>query len=108
MGHEIEERVLLKKRYSLAVELVELLKQHGFWIRLACPRCGAEGTLSTLATPNGYVYLVVRHPSKNTHTIPKKRVGEVMCKIEQDLERILEIYEKYVSGVNFCNTAEAK
>jgi hypothetical protein len=94
----------------MAVELVDYLKQHGFWIRITCPRCNAEGTLTTL-NQFGYLYLVVRHIDKRTHTVPKRRVDEVLCRVEQNLaqtlKQILEVYKKYenVSGNKHCTDA---
>jgi hypothetical protein len=99
--HKIEERTLQKRRYKLAVELVELFRQYGLLFRVRCPRCGEEGTLSTLVS-QGYVYLVVRHPSKNTHTIPRRNAGEILCTIEQTtaqiLTEMLEIYKKHTNN----------
>jgi hypothetical protein len=105
--HEKEEKTLLKRRYRLAVELVDLLRQYGFFIYMRCPKCGAEGTLTTLVTRR-YIYLVVRHPNKYTHTISKPHVGEVLCRIEQVLAhilvQILEIYKKHTNGdVKLCD-----
>jgi hypothetical protein len=108
---KLEERILLKRRYRQAVELVELLRQYGLLLRIKCPKCGDEGTLTTLMS-QGYTYLVVRHPNKHTHAIPKRHVNEVLCRIEQDLthifEQILEIYKKYTnnSDVKLCADRE--
>jgi len=102
-----EERALLKRRYKTALELVQVLLEHGIYLHVQCPRCGSEGVLSILES-NGYTYLVVRHPDKKTHTIPKSRAGDVLCKVERDLAHILtqllEIY-KSAGGAGFCTDA---
>jgi hypothetical protein len=90
----VDEKRTLKRRYRLAVELIETLRQYRLFFHVECPKCGTDGILTTLAT-RGYVYLVVRHPDKSTHSIPLIRIDEVICSIGQDLLRIFEVYKRY-------------
>jgi hypothetical protein len=85
-------------RYEMAVELVRALRKMGIVIRVVCPRCGAEGTLSVLRQ-DGYTYLIVRHLDKSTHTVHRSQLDEVLstlCRVKKDLEYILELYKKDV------------
>jgi|GEM_PF-6237795 hypothetical protein len=97
-----------KKRiqeYEAVVELVRALRDMGIAVRAVCPRCGVEGSISVL-NYNGYMYVIIRHPDKSTHTVPRHRVNELipeLCRVKKDLEYILQIYKKHEEGgVKFC------
>jgi hypothetical protein len=98
------EKAVLRKRYQLAVELVHLLREYGIYIRVTCPRCGLEGTLTVLTHKHGYLYLVVRHSDKKTHAVPRSQINEVLCKIDRELVRIFELYKMH--SEKFCTDAQ--
>jgi RecJ-like exonuclease len=93
-----------RSEYEAAVELVRVLRSMGVVMRVKCPRCGGEGSVSTLMS-NGRYYVVVRH-DKSTHTVPKPNIGEVLqklCEVKKELVRVLELYKKYEEGgIKFC------
>jgi len=92
--------------YDVAVELLGALRSLGVIMHVKCPRCGIEGSLSVIRHRNGYKYIVVRHPDKSTHMVPRNQIGDVLrelCEVKKDLEYILKQYRKYEeSGVKFC------
>jgi len=95
--------------YDAVIELVQMLRAVGVAVRTVCPRCGAEGSVSTLSH-SGYTYLVIRHPDRSTHTVPRKQINSLMpdlCKVKKELEQILELYKKYEEGgIKFCTDAK--
>ncbi len=96
-----KQTVLRRLEYEAVIGLVRALREMGIVIRATCPRCGAEGTISTLSH-SGYKYLIIRHPDKSTHTIPKKFIDKVvvprLCAVKKNLE---ELYMKYETA-KFC------
>jgi hypothetical protein len=105
---KLEDKAAVWRRrleYEAAVELVRLLRGMGVAMHVKCPRCGAEGSVSTLMSNGGY-YVIVRHPDKSTHTVPKPNIGEVLqklCEVKKELARVLELYKKYEEGgIKFC------
>ena len=106
---QLEDKLAVWKRrileYEAVIELVRALRSIGVVMRVKCPRCGAEGSVSTLMSNGGY-YVIVRHPDKSTHTVPKSHIGELMpelCRVKKELEHILQIYKKHEEGgIKFC------
>jgi hypothetical protein len=92
--------------YDAAVELVKMLRGLGIFMHAKCPRCGAEGSISVLRHTNGYNYVVIRHPDRSTHMVPRHQISEVfreLCDVKKDLEYVLSQYRKYEeSGIKFC------
>ncbi len=92
--------------YDAAVELVRMLRGLGVIMHTKCPKCEAEGSLSVIRHRNGYSYVVVRHPDRSTHLVPRHQVGEVLrelCEVKKDLEYVLSQYRRYEErGVKFC------
>ncbi len=92
--------------YQAATELVRMLRGLGILVRVKCPKCGSEGTLSVLAYHGGYNYVVVRHPDKSTHTVTfhqLHQLREALCEVKKDLERILNQFKKCEEkGFTFC------
>ncbi len=92
--------------YEAATELVRMLRGLGVIMHIKCPKCGAEGSLSTIRHPNGYKYIVVRHPDRSTHAISRSQIREALrelCEVKKDLEYVLSQYKKYEErGVKFC------
>ena len=91
--------------YNAAVELVKMLRGLGIIMHTTCPKCGTEGSLSILRS-NNYDYVVVRHPDRSTHIVPKHQIKEVfkeLCEVKKDLEYVLDRYKKYEErGIKFC------
>jgi hypothetical protein len=92
--------------YDAAVELVKMLRGLGVYMHTKCPKCGREGSISVIKHPNGYNYVVIRHPDRSTHMVPRNQIGDVfreLCEVKKDLEYILKQYRKFEeSGVKFC------
>jgi hypothetical protein len=97
-----------KTEYEAAVELVRMLRGIGVMMAAKCPKCGAEGSISTLVTRSGYRYLVIRHPDRSTHMVPKvgtniDAILRELCEVKKDLEYILERYKEFERmGIKFC------
>jgi hypothetical protein len=106
---QLEDKMAVWKRrtleYEAVVELVRALRDMGITMRAVCPRCGAEGSISILDY-NGYTYVVIRHPDKSTHTVPRRRIIELtseLCRVKKELEHILQIYKKHEEGgIKYC------
>jgi hypothetical protein len=107
---ELEDKLAVWKRrileYEAVIELVRALRLSiGVVIHVRCPRCGEEGSVSTLMS-NGRYYVIVRHPDKSTHTVPKSHIGVLMpelCRVKKELENILQIYKRHEeSGIKYC------
>jgi rRNA maturation protein Nop10 len=96
--------------YDAAVELVKMLRGLGVYMHIKCPKCGSEGSISVIKHPNGYSYVVIRHPDRSTHMVPRNQISEVfreLCEVKKDLEYILKQYRKFEeSGVKFCIEGE--
>ncbi len=104
MDEKIQAIRRMRLQYEAAVELVQALRSTGVVVRAVCPKCGAEGSISVLIS-SGYSYLVVRHPDKSTHAVPKSQVGEVLpvlCNVKKNLEQILELYKKHEKTGTIC------
>jgi hypothetical protein len=106
---ELEDKLAVWKRrifeYEAVVELVRALRSIGVVMHVRCPRCGEEGSVSTLMSNGGY-YVIVRHPDKSTHTVPKSHIQNLapeLCRVKKELENILQIYKKHEeSGIKYC------
>ncbi len=92
--------------YEAATELVRMLRGLGVIMHIKCPKCGTEGSISVLRHRHGYHYVVVRHPDRSTHIVPRHQLSEVLrelCEVKKDLEYILAQYKKYEErGIKFC------
>jgi RecJ-like exonuclease len=92
--------------YEAATELIRMLRGLGVVMHITCPKCGAEGSVSVLRHRHGYSYIVVRHPDRSTHIVPRHQLSEVfreLCEVKKDLEYILAQYRKYEErGIKFC------
>jgi len=96
--------------YDAAVELVKMLRGLGIYMHTKCPKCGSEGSISVIKHPNGYNYVVIRHPDRSTHMVPRNQIIYVfmeLCEVKKDLEYILKQYRKYEErGIKFCAEGE--
>jgi hypothetical protein len=96
--------------YDAAVEIVKMLRGLGVIMHAKCPRCGDVGSISVLKHSNGYTYVVIRHPDRSTHLVPRHQLSEVLrelCEVKKDLEYILNQYKKYEEkGIKFCNEGQ--
>jgi len=92
--------------YDAAVELVKMLRGLGVYMHAKCPKCGREGSISVIKHPNGYNYVVIRHPDRSTHMVPRNQIIYVfmeLCEVKKDLEYILKQFRKYEErGIKFC------
>jgi hypothetical protein len=89
------------KNYNAVAELVKMLRGIGVIMHAKCPRCGHEGSISVIRHNNGYNYIVIRHPDKSTHLVPRDHVADVLrelCEVKKDLEYILKRFEEYEVG----------
>jgi hypothetical protein len=90
--------------YEAVVELVQALRDMGISVHAVCPRCGSLGSIGILKS-SGYTYLVIRHPDRSTHAVPRHRIFELspeLCRVKKELEYILQIFRKHEEGVKFC------
>jgi len=92
--------------YDAAVELVKMLRGLGVYMHTKCPKCGREGSISVIRHQNAYNYVVIRHPDRSTHMVPRNQIIYVfmeLCEVKKDLEYILKQYKKYEErGIKFC------
>lgn len=97
--------------YDAAIELTRMLRGLGIIMHAKCPKCGAEGSISVVSLRSkGYNYIVIRHPDKSTHVVPKQKLSEVLkelCEIKKDLEYVLNQYKRYEEkGIKFCREGQ--
>jgi RecJ-like exonuclease len=92
--------------YEAAAEIVKMLRGLGVIMHAKCPKCEAEGSISVIKHRSGYNYVVIRHPDRSTHVVPRNQLSEVLrelCEVKKDLEYILNQYKKYEDkGIRFC------
>ena len=92
--------------YDAAVELVGMLRGLGVIMRVKCPKCGIEGSLSVLRHSSGYNYVVIRHQDRSTHMVPRNQLSDVLrelCEVKKDLEYVLNQYRKFEEReIKFC------
>ncbi len=102
-----------RQLYEAAVELVKELRRMGVVIPVTCPVCGLEGSLNVLRS-RGYLYLVVRHSDKSTHSVSKSQLEAVLaglCVVVNDLLRILRGADEACAGgrsTNYNSLREAR
>jgi hypothetical protein len=92
--------------YDAVIELIKMLRGLGVAVYAKCVKCGAEGSLSVIRHPSGYHYLVMRHPDRSTHVVPRNQLDDVLrelCEVKKDLEYVIERFKKYEErGIRFC------
>jgi hypothetical protein len=96
--------------YEAVVDLIKILRGLGVVMHAKCVKCGAEGSLSVIRHHSGYNYIVVRHPDRSTHAVPRNQLSEVLrelCEVKKDLEYVIERFKKYEQrGIRFCGGKE--
>jgi hypothetical protein len=96
--------------YDAAVELVKMLRGLGIIMNAKCPKCGHEGSISVIRHRSGYNYVVIRHPDRSTHIVPRNQLSEVLkelCEVKKDLEYVLNQFKKYEErGIKFCGEGQ--